>query len=161
MRRSKLFPTIALLAGAAALGLAAVEDREKTALDHLAWLQGTWEGPFEGGTWESVYSSPEAGMMLSMSKEWKAGRISMFEFERFTWDGGKVVLVPYPYGNASVEFELVDFDPKVKRARFANPEHDFPTDLIYERKGDRLVIDVFAGEGEQKHGFQLDLKRVE
>ncbi len=152
---------LAAAAAVSMMSVAADEKEDETVLSHLAWLEGKWSGPFEGGTWEAWYTSPSAGLMMSANKEINAGRIKMFEFERFTEEAGDVVLVPYPNGRESVEFELVDFDPKVKRAKFVNEQHDFPQEIVYALKEkDRLVIDVFATRDGHRFGFQLELRRT-
>ena len=66
-----------------------------------------------------------------------------------------IILTPYPGGKQSVPFELVDFDPVAKKAKFENLEHDFPTDITYELiETGKLKITV-AGP---QNGKQLELK---
>src|SRR5262245_42168960 len=75
-------------------------------LASLGWLEGRWSGPSSeaGATLETVYSSPDAGMIVSASKESRDGRTTMFDFERMEVRRGQVVMTPYPFGKPSVGF---------------------------------------------------------
>ena len=111
---------------------------------------------------ETVYSSPECGMIVSASKETRDGRVTMFDFERMEVRRGRVVMTPYPNGKASVSFTLddKDHDPKKRRAVFVNLKHDFPKRFTYERVADdRLVITLDAGPDAAGPSFRFDLQR--
>jgi hypothetical protein len=129
-------------------------------LEQLSWMAGDWVGTTtEGATWEAMYSDARGGEILSLNKELRGDKLLMHEFERFHVAGDAVVMVPHPFGKASVPFTLVDFDPKEKRARFVNESHDFPKDILYERKGkDRFVITVKGDQNGQAVELVLDLK---
>lgn len=127
-------------------------------LESLAWLAGTWKSD----SFETHYTSPEGGLILSVSKHYEGGRAAFFEFERFEVRGEDVVLVPYPGGDESVSFRLVGHHPDAKKAVFENKEHDFPTSLTYElRAPDNLTIVVAGPQGGREASFALDLKRSE
>lgn len=124
----------------------AVATAPKVAIEQLGFLAGNWIGTFPGGRWESAYTTPEGGMILSSSKEFRGDRVVMIEFEHFMTIEGEVVLTPYPFGKkSSTTFKLTEFDEAKKRVVFANPEHDFPNTIIYERtKPNELVIQVIG-----------------
>ncbi len=115
-------------------------------IEQLSFLTGNWSGTFPGGRWESAYTSPDGGMILSASKEFRGDRVVMIEFEHFNTVNGQVVVTPYPFGKKSnTSFTLSEYDKTKKRVVFANPEHDFPNTLIYERtKPDELVIQIIG-----------------
>lgn len=71
-------------------------------------------------------------MILSASKNYVAGRVVFFEFERIEIQNDRVVYVPYPGGESSVTFKLVDYEPEKARIRVENKQHDFPKDLTFE-----------------------------
>jgi hypothetical protein len=100
-------------------------------------------------------------MILSATKEIRNGRTTMFDFERFEEKEGGVLLTPYPFGRASVSFEMTRCDPDRKEAVFENPSHDFPKRFTYRlAEKDRLLIRL---EGEEKgHAttVEFDLKRL-
>ena len=139
-------PLLAGLVFVNLLGWGAAQD-----LAQLDWLAGHWEGTFGGQSFESHYTSSRGGMILSVSKQVTDGRVTLFELERFVEREGEIILTPFPFGRASSDsFRLVDFKAGSKRARFVSPEHDFPTEIIYELVGpDELHISI-AGERKGK-----------
>ncbi len=160
------------LAVAAAVGLnrlvaeeskeGAGADAPKVAIEQLSFLAGNWSGTFPGGRWESAYTTPDGGMILSSSKEFRGDRVVMIEFEHFQTIEGEVVLTPYPFGKkSSTSFKLSEFEEAKKRVVFANPEHDFPNTIIYERtKPDELVIQVIGTMREKEVNQTMTLARV-
>jgi hypothetical protein len=127
----------------------------------LDWLEGKWSGDIQGKPFEAIYSSPEGGVILSQSKELNENSPCFFEFEKFEAFDDAVIMTPYPGGEKSVPFRLIDYKSTVKKAHFRNPEHDFPNDIIYEMpEPDRLLFTV---SGKSKSGqvisFQINLVR--
>jgi hypothetical protein len=134
----------------------------KVAIEQLSFLTGNWSGTFPGGKWESAYSTPDGGMIVSASKEFRGDRVVMIEFEHFQTVDGQVVVTPYPFGKkSSVSFKLSEFDEAKNRVVFANPEHDFPNTLIYERTNpNELVIQVIGTMRGEKVNQTMTLARV-
>lgn len=132
---------------AAAEGKPPAEQR----VEDLAWLTGHWSGEVKGAgsttRFESFYTTPEGGMILSVSKAFGAGgKVSWFELERFDIKDGILRMTPYPGGRASDPFPLVEHDAAAKKAVFANPQHDFPKRISYQQNApDRLYI-VLTGD---------------
>jgi hypothetical protein len=112
-----------------------------TGIAALAWLAGAWSS----AAFETVYTSPRGGEILSASKFLQGERAVFFDYERFVQKGKDVVLTPFPGGRKSVEFLLTDFDPRVKKARFVNEKHDFPKTLTYERTGEKTLRITLTG----------------
>ncbi len=127
-------------------------------LAQLDWLAGHWEGTFGGQSFESHYTTSRGGMILSVSKQVSKGQVRLFEMERFVEQEGQIILTPYPFGRASSDdFRLVPTNEGVKRARFISPEHDFPTEIIYELVGpDQLHITI-AG---QQNGKRVEIPAI-
>jgi hypothetical protein len=48
-----------------------------------------------------------------------------------------------------VTFTLVEYDPAAKKAVFANPEHDYPKRITYQRVADDRLLFVVAGTAEE------------
>lgn len=124
-------------------------------LSDLAWLEGDWAGTFGGLQFETHYTGPEGGMILSLSKQIREGRVTLFEMERFVEKEGQVILTPFPFGRASSDdFQLEEFEPATRKARFISPEHDFPTEIIYQLVApDELHITI-AGE---RNGSRVEI----
>ena len=129
----------------------------------LPWLEGVWRGRVGGRDFEARYTSPDGGLILSMSKYTANGKAVEFEFERFTEKEGTVVLTPYPDGKESpATFRLTDFDQKTRRAVFENPEHDFPTKISYQRVAEDSLTILVSGprkDGKEKV-LRYELRRV-
>ncbi len=137
-----------------------VDANEPSAAERLAsldWLAGTWRD--EG--FETHYTSPEGGMILSASKNYSGGHVVFFEFERIEIRDDEVVYIPYPAGNSSVTFKLVDYEPEKPRIRFENQEHDFPKDLTFELiSKDQLRIFLTGEEKGKYRTLELKLRRT-
>jgi len=127
----------------------------------LSWLAGDWEGDFEGAPFACHYTTPQGGVILSISKEFQQDKSCFYEFEKFETIDDEIVMIPYPAGNVSVPFTLIDYDPKIKKAAFENNEHDFPTSLTYELTAPDILTILVAGpaEGGQK-ALKVNLTRV-
>ncbi len=124
----------------------------------LSWLSGEWE--MEG--FKAHYTTPEGGQIFSVSRYFKDGKVSFFEFEHFYIKEGDLFVTPYPKGEKSDAFKLVNFDPAVKKAVFQNPDHDWPKELSYERiSEDRLLILVSGPQDGTMRIEKFDLKRSE
>lgn len=131
-------------------------------IERLAFLAGTWRGTYPGGEWESAYTTPQGGVVLSSSKDMRGGKVVMIEFEHFREVEGNIVLTPYPFGKKSrVSFKMTEFDTNAKRAVFTNPEHDFPNKLVYERTAkDELTIQVIGTQRGKPIEQTMNLKRI-
>jgi hypothetical protein len=62
---------------------------------------------------------------------------------------GVLRVTPYPNGKMSATFTLVEYDPAAKKAVFANPEHDYPKRITYQRTADDRLLFVVAGTAEE------------
>ncbi len=163
-RRRFGFALVALL-GSLVLPALLVADPPAQAEDPLSqmgWIAGTWKGDLGGETFWTQYTPPDGGLILSLSKTLAPdGRATFFEFERWTSQDGSVTMTPYPGGQQSVDFKLQGWDAKVKKAVFANPQHDFPQTLAYELVAeDNLVIQLEGVEGGKPAKLRFDLRRV-
>jgi len=67
--------------------------------------------------------------------------------------------VARPRGGAPTEFLLVEITP-YDRVVFANPQHDFPKRIIYERRGDELLARVDDGSDDGE-GEDYEYRRAD
>ena len=132
-------------------------------LAQLDWLAGHWEGTFGGQSFETHYTTSRGGMILSVSKQVSKGQVRLFEMERFVAKEETIILTPFPFGRASSDdFYLVDFQEGSKRARFISPEHDFPTEIVYELVGpDELHITIAGDQNGKRVEVPAILRRVD
>lgn len=128
----------------AALALSGHSAPEPVRTADLSFLSGRWlqEGP-EGWT-EERWSEPRGGVMLGTGLSGKAERATSFEFMRIADGRSGPVFWGSPGGKAAVAFPLAGYAPNV--VRFANPGHDYPTEIIYKREG-RFLIATTSGPG--------------
>lgn len=128
---------------------------EQADISALSWLSGNWE--MEG--FKTHYTTPEGGEIFSISRYFKDGKVTFFEFEHFYTKDGVILLNPYPKGQKSVVFKIANYDPAIKKAIFQNPEHDWPTEISYERTAeDRLYIQVSGLQDGKMRVEKFDLK---
>jgi hypothetical protein len=131
-----------------------------TGIAALAWLEGAWRTAGTDDVWEACYTSADGGEIVSATKRIEAGKTVLFDFERFREEDGKVVLTPFPYGKASVDFPVASIDPRARVAVFSNPEHDFPQRLRYERTADdRLKVTLSGDRDGRSVGFAIEFVR--
>ncbi|MCO5170397.1 MAG: DUF6265 family protein [Planctomycetes bacterium] len=127
----------------------------------LGWLEGRWRGPGgRGQTFEAIYTSPEGGVILGVTKGFSGDRVTFTEFERIEARGGEVVLTPFPGGREACTFTLTEHDAAARRAVFANPDNDFPARIVFERPEDgALRITLEGAPGGTPRVMVLDLRR--
>ncbi len=133
-------------------------------IDELGWLEGKWEGEFEGNPFEAVYTDAKGGYILSASKEYLKDDKCFIEFERFEKKDGIINLIPYPGGEKSVSFTLAEFDKQNQKVKFVNYGHDFPTEIEYHRKTEDSLFIAVGGiyNGTEKTlSIELALKKID
>src|SRR5579871_6206775 len=110
---------------------AGAHDSTVAPIESLAFLEGTWKGTFEGERFETSYSSPAGGKVVSWSKGFTGERANFFELEVFEEREGTLVVTPYPDGKRAHAFHLLTLDGE--RAVFESTDREFPRRLVYER----------------------------
>lgn len=133
-------------------------------LSDLGWLAGHWVGTGTNGVeYESRYSSPNGGLIVSASKEVRNGRAVSADFEMFFEKDGGIIFQPFPNGKKSEHgFPLASYDAAARRAVFENREHDFPQVFIYEQPAPdqlRITLEGPGKDGETKR-IVFDLHRA-
>lgn len=104
-----------------------------------AWLAGCWQGE-AGSSAANAYeawAAPRAGRMLGISQTVR-GATSNFEYMRIDANEKGLRFIPQPGGKPAVEFSAETIEPN--RIVFANPQHDFPKYVEYQRNGDLLTV---------------------
>ena len=115
----------------------------EAALD-LSWMSGHWRSGQGEAFAEEIWTSPEGGVMLAVSRTVRGGQVVMFEFMRVEL-GDAPALVAQPGGGAGTTFTLVEAGSE--RAVFANPDNDYPTHIEYARDGADLTARIWAADG--------------
>lgn len=144
----------ALVAGACAASAGpepTVLRAEKGPLDSLVWMVGSWSGQYDDMYIEEHWSPPRAGMMLGTNRTIAFGRVVHFEFLQIEATSDGIYYRAWPKSQDPASFRLID--AAASRAVFTNPEHDFPTKIVYWRKGDELHARI---EGKQSGTDRTD-----
>jgi uncharacterized protein DUF6265 len=134
----------------------------RTGIAAMDWIAGPWRGGNGKSVWETAYTTPEGGMVMSASKEIRGGRAVMFDFEVFREEKGKVILTPFPFGKRSVDFPAVSVDGKGRKAVFANEAHDFPKRFTYEVGEDgklRITLEGDQGGNDVKMALVFERRK--
>ena len=145
------------LAVLALIGFATVASAPARSMADLGWLSGAWVSQGKDGWTEEHWTSPRGDMMLGTNRSGKGDKAIAFEFMRIAPDGlGRISFWASPSGKAAVRFPLVSSGPR--EAMFENPANDFPTRIVYRRKGETLVATISGPGG--KSSFSWTFKKL-
>ena len=140
-------PTVCVLAVSLTAGLIAMgparADAAGATLEDLSFLAGSWSRCSDSAESEELWLPARGGMMLGLNRTVRASGKSAFEYLRIVEDDNGVTYLASPQGRAATPFALVDFAPG--RAVFENPEHDFPTRVIYRLNDDGTLTARIEG----------------
>ncbi len=109
-------------------------------VEDLGWLAGYWLDCSGGREASETWSDPRAGLMVGHAVTTQDGRSSFEALHIRSGPDGRPAYVAQPGGAPPVAFALVDLEDGV--ATFADPNHDFPQRIVYQRDGDRLTARV-------------------
>lgn len=101
-------------------------------IQELNWMAGQWRGDYHGAVMDAFYSEPAGQMILGQTKISSGDQVEFFEFEKIVQVNDTIELTPMPFGQIDVTFGLKEITKN--RVVFENPQHDFPTRIIYELK---------------------------
>lgn len=134
-----VFKMKSLLMSAAALCVVTAQAGPTAKLSELDWMSGRWTGDMQGLPMEAYYTTSAGGIILGQTKISNGDVAEFFEFEKIEQANGSLALQPMPFGKPGVTFDLKEMS--LNRVVFENPQHDFPTRIIYElkTKGQLLV----------------------
>ena len=127
-------------------------------LARLDWMVGNWTGE-RGGIWyQELWLTAKGSTMFGVHHEVQQGvdRTLGFEFLRIEAREDGVFYLASPDGRPATPFALEHLEEK--SVTFANPEHDFPQRIRYERKGDELFARV-EGAGSSPLSWRWKLTR--
>ncbi|UCD76240.1 MAG: hypothetical protein JSV91_04815 [Phycisphaerales bacterium] len=164
--RNNMFVTrlIALLAmlsicvlPACTAGRPVLEPCDESLMD-LAFLTGVWVTDSNDGLrTEEIWSTPDAGTMLGVSRTISIGEDDskretvFFEFLRIEHTAeDDIIYHASPEGRPPTSFRLIERSHT--RFVFENPEHDFPQRIIYEQQDDASLLTRIEGveDGEEQ-----------
>lgn len=133
--------------------------QQKTTLDDLAWLAGCWQDERGNRFREENWTKPKGGTMLGIGRQVRDGKTTEYEFMRIHEDKGEIYFTAKPSGQPEASFKLVSFADG--KATFENPQHDFPTRVIYGKQPDGSLVARIEGlMNGQKRGIDFPFKRA-
>lgn len=99
-------------------------------IEQLGWFAGCWAFERGGERYEEVWLPPAGDGAIGMARTLKGGKTINHEFTQLAVgnDGG-IAYVANPSGQTRATFPLLKLDGT--RAVFENPQHDFPSRVIY------------------------------
>jgi hypothetical protein len=113
-------------------------------LGDLAWLHGCWDLKQNGRHTIEQWSAPEGGTMIGMSRSVADGVTTEFEFLMIReGKDGRLEYVARPSGQAMATFTAIR--ASADEVVFENPQHDFPTRIIYRRNPDGSLLAAVEG----------------
>jgi len=116
-----------------ALALAAlpriVDAAPSETVPSLAWMAGTWTGTSGGLEMEEHWTPPKGGSLLGLHRDVANGRMVSFEFFRIEESAAGTTYWASPRGAPPTPFRMVSRADR--RVVFENPQHDFPTRILY------------------------------
>jgi hypothetical protein len=130
-------------------------------LRFMAWLSGHWRATDSAGrVHEERWSPPTGGIMLGVARSHHDGRDLSSEIMRIEVRRTGITYSAHPEAQMpGTSFRLYDI-PLARRGelRFANPDHDFPTRIMYRRTGpDEMLVRVENDD----EGFTRQYARVD
>jgi len=135
-------PIMAAMAGALLMSASP----EQAEIDDLAWMSGRWES-LSGDAWiEESWSAARGGTMFAVSRTGEGEALRAFEYIRIQRGAdGRLAYIASPNGGPAVAFPLVEIG--AASATFANPDHDFPQRIRYEREDEAMRATISASDG--------------
>ncbi len=116
-------------------------------MSKLSWLAGSWGSAKGDVRSEEHWMVPSKDIMLGMNRTTENGMTKQYESLRIERRDDGLYYVAFPSGQKSAAFKLVKIDDS--SAEFANPAHDFPKRIIYQRDGRTLLVRISGNPGDR------------
>lgn len=131
----------------------------QSAIDKAGWLAGCWEAKAGSRVVTEIWMNPGGGMMIGGSRTVNNGAVREFEHLRIRAAGDTLVYTALPSGQNTTDFRGMPVEGVLT---FENPQHDFPTRLIYRRLNADSIVARVEGPGKDgaMRGFDVPMKRV-
>ena len=117
------------------------------------WLAGAWAME-NGARWaDETWTTARGGMMIGASRSGFGPELAEWVHSRIVRraDGG-ISLFAQPQGRAPTEFRMATMSETA--IEFANPAHDYPQRIRYERVGQLLIAEVSKMDGSEALRWQ-------
>jgi Domain of unknown function (DUF6265) len=105
--------------------------------DLPGWMAGTWTGAAGGVDMMELWTPPAGGAMLGLHQDVRDERTVEFEFLRIEAGADGVTYWASPMGRPATPFRMSERSEK--HVVFANPDHAYPTRILYWLSDDGLL----------------------
>ena len=110
------------------------------------WLAGCWRAERDNGYYEETWLKPVADGSLGASREVRGGRTVSHEFMRLELrPDGSLAYLASPSGQEPTEFRAIEHSPG--KLVFENPQHDYPTRIVYQYVDLNALLARIEGPG--------------
>jgi hypothetical protein len=134
---------LSLASALLATGSAWAADVDEPTLAQLSFLAGSWSRCTDKAESEELWLPSRGGMMLGLNRTVRSSGESAFEYLRIEESDAGVTYLASPGGRSATPFTLVEVVSN--QAVFENPEHDFPTRIIYRLNDDGTLTARIEG----------------
>jgi hypothetical protein len=127
-------------------------------VDQVAWLQGCWQLESGGRIVEEQWMSPRGGVMLSMGRTVRDGKLVEYESVVLRAQAGGLAYEAHPSGQAPAVFMSTTVTEST--VVFENPTHDFPQRVGYQRHADKLLAWIEGMANGKQRRVEFPYSRV-
>lgn len=125
----------------------------------LGWITGCWEQRNGTRVAHEQWMAPLGGMMMGMNRTVAGNVVRSWEQLRIEALNGKAAYVSQPSGQTLTSFGASFVSDTL--VVFENPQHDFPTKILYRKVGaDTLWARIEGPQGGKTRGIDFPMKRV-
>ncbi|HKR37727.1 MAG TPA: DUF6265 family protein [Steroidobacteraceae bacterium] len=118
----------------------------KPTLQDFAWLAGHWRIEQADRQVDEQWMAPAGGLMMGMARNVQGGKVREYEFTLLRQEpNGDIFYVASPSKQSETSFKLTSLAGGA--AVFENPQHDFPTKIVYARQADGSLLAAIEGPG--------------
>jgi hypothetical protein len=141
----RVLASVGLLAAALAVAACGQAPKVEAGIEAVAWLSGCWEQRSGERVTLEMWLPPAAGLTLGSNRTVVNGTARAYEQLMLREDGGRLVFVARPSGQAETSFTST----AVSDSGFTveNLAHDFPQRIIYRRVSADSLVARIEGPG--------------
>lgn len=133
--------------------------QQTNSVETLGWFAGCWRQVGAGTVVDEVWLLPAGGTLVGMSRTVRADSTRAWEHLVIRTGPSGLVYQAAPSGQPPAEFVASQVSDTL--ALFENPNHDFPQQIRYTRRGvDSLVAIVSGTVRERTRAIQVQYGRV-
>jgi hypothetical protein len=127
-------------------------------IQQVMWLQGCWQMDAGGRVVEEQWMAPRGGIMLSMGRTVREGKLVEYESVVLREQDGRLAYEAHPSGQPSAVFTSTTIDASTMI--FENPAHDYPQRVGYKRDGDSLLAWIDGTANGKSRRVEFPYRRV-